>query len=496
MRGSDRHMTGAPHGRGRPGAVRAAAAIALAPVLLGGFLTLMTIPTAAQPSPSLKPAAAEAGRVAGPEVSTFTLDNGLEVVVIPDRRTPVVTHMIWYKVGSADEARGVSGVAHFLEHLMFKGTEKNPEGAFSRAVAELGGQENAFTSYDYTSYFQRVAREHLKTVMAFEADRMTGLRLTDEVVNPERDVILEERRSRVDGDPSSQLGEAVAASLYVNHPYGAPIIGWEHEIERLDRHDAIAFYERFYTPNNAILVVAGDVSADEVREAAQETYGKVARRADPGKRERPREPEPRAARRVALADPRVTQPAVQRSYLAPSYETATGDRAYALDLLAQILGGGSTSRLYKSLVVDKGVAANAGAWYQGDALDDGRLAVYASPRGGASLAELELAIDREIARLASDGPEPRELERAKTRLVADTIYAQDSQATLARTYGASLATDGTVEDVRVWPDRIRAVTAEAVRDAARETLDKRRSVTGELLPAPAPEAPALAGAPG
>ncbi|WP_155905145.1 pitrilysin family protein [Methylopila sp. M107] len=435
-----------------------------------------------------------AGRAFGPDVSTFTLDNGLEVVVIPDRRAPVVTHMIWYKVGSADEHRGVSGVAHFLEHLMFKGTEKHPAGAFSHAVAELGGQENAFTSYDYTSYFQRVAREHLKTVMAYEADRMTGLRLTDEVVNPERDVILEERRSRVDGDPSAQLGEALAATLYVNHPYGQPIIGWEHEIEKLDRHDAIAFYERFYTPNNAILVVAGDVSPEEVRAAAEDTYGLIARRADPGPRARATEPEPRAARRVALADPRVTQPSVQRSYLSPSYETAKGDRAYALDLLAQLLGGGTTSRLYKALVVEKGLAANAGAWYQGDALDDGRFAVYAVPRGDATLAELEVAIDQEIARVAAEGPSTAELERAKTRLVADTIYAQDSQATLARIYGASLATGGTVEEVRDWPDRIRAVTPQAVRDAARETLDRRRSVTGELVYAPATDAPPLAGA--
>ncbi|HEY0293145.1 MAG TPA: pitrilysin family protein [Hansschlegelia sp.] len=439
-------------------------------------------------APGLKPAEiVGTGRSAGPEVTTFTLANGLQVVVIPDRRAPVVTHMIWYKVGSADESRGESGIAHFLEHLMFKGTEKNPAGAFSHAVAELGGQENAFTSYDYTSYFQRVAREHLKTVMAFEADRMEGLQLTDDVVDPERDVILEERRSRVDGDPGAQLGEAVAAALFVNHPYGAPIIGWEHEIEKLDRRHAIAFYDRFYTPNNAILVVAGDVDADEVRALAEETYGKIARRAETGARLRPREPEPRAARRVQLSDPRVTQPSIQRNYLAPSYETAKGDRAYALDLLAQIMGGGTTARVYRALVVDRAIAANAGAWYHGDALDDGRFAIYAVPRDGRALIELEAAIDEEIAKIAADGPTASELERAKTRLVADTIYAQDSQATLARIYGASLATGGTIEDVREWPSRIRAVSAESVRDAAREVLDRRRSVTGELVAAPAAE---------
>lgn len=446
----------------------------------------MATATAADPLPGLKPSGAHDGaKATGPDVTTFTLDNGLQVVVIPDRRAPVVTHMIWYKAGSADETPGVSGIAHFLEHLMFKGTEKHPAGEFSHQVAELGGQENAFTSYDYTSYFQRVAREHLKTVMAFEADRMTGLVLTDDVVDPERDVVLEERRSRVDGDPSSQLGEAVAASLYMNHPYGTPIIGWEHEIAKLDRHDAIRFYDRFYTPNNAILVVAGDVSETEVREAAEDTYGKVARRADVGARFRPREPEPRAARRVALSDPRVTQPSVQRSYLSPSYETGEGDRPYALDLLSQIMGGGTTSRLYKALVVEQGIAANAGCWYQGDALDDGRFVVYAVPRGDTPLGELESAIDKEIARMASEGPGEAELQRAKTRLVADTIYAQDSQATLARIYGSSLATGGTIEDVAAWPSRIRAVTADAVRDAARETLDRRRSVTGELLHAAA-----------
>ncbi|MFD1332875.1 M16 family metallopeptidase [Methylopila musalis] len=434
------------------------------------------------------PAQADPARAAGPEIASFTLENGLEVVVIPDHRTPVVTHMVWYKAGSADEPKGVSGIAHFLEHLMFKGTANHPAGQFSKTVAELGGQENAFTSYDYTAYFQRVAKEHLKTVMGFEADRMTGLQLTDEVVNPERDVILEERRSRIDGDPGSQLAEAVAASLFVNHPYGTPIIGWEHEMEKLSRADAIAFYERFYTPNNAILVVAGDVEADEVRRLADETYGKIARRADAGPRQRPTEPEPRAARRVTLSDPRVTQPSLSKQFLAPSYETASAHEAYALDLAAQILGGGVTSRVYQALVVEKGVAASAGAWYQGDALDDGRFAVYASPRGDAALKEVETALDETVARFAAEGPSEAELARAKTRLIADTIYAQDSQATLARIYGASLATGGAIKDVQEWPARIRAITTTEVRDAARAVLVARRSVTGELLSAKTPDA--------
>jgi zinc protease len=234
----------------------------------------------------------------GPEVSSFTLGNRLEVVVIPDRRVPVVTHMIWYRNGSADDPLGESGIAHFLEHLMFKGTDKHPAGEFSQVVSALGGQENAFTSFDYTAYFQRVAREHLKTMMEFEADRMTGLVLDEGVVAPERDVVLEERRMRVETDPAAQLSEAMAASLFVHHPYGIPIIGWMHEIETLDRAHALAYYRRFYTPENAILVVAGDVTSDEVRELAETTYGRVAPRGEAPVRTRPREPEPRAARHV------------------------------------------------------------------------------------------------------------------------------------------------------------------------------------------------------
>src|SRR5919205_2404922 len=211
----------------------------------------------------------------GPEVTAFTLDNGLDVVVVPDHRVPVVTHMIWYRNGSADDPLGQSGIAHFLEHLMFKGTAKHPAGEFSQVVSALGGQENAFTSFDYTAYFQRVAREHLKTMMEFEADRMTKLLLEEAVVAPERDVVLEERRMRVETDPAAQLSEAMATALFVHHPYGIPIIGWMHEIETLDRDHALSYYRRFYTPENAILVVAGDVTETDVRNLADTTYGRV-----------------------------------------------------------------------------------------------------------------------------------------------------------------------------------------------------------------------------
>src|SRR5712672_2414589 len=224
--------------------------------------------------------------------ASFTLSNGLQVVVIPDHRTPVVTEMIWYKVGSADETPGKSGLAHFLEHLMFKGTSKHPVGEFSQTVLKVGGNENAFTSVDYTGYFQRVPREQLGKMMEFEADRMTGLILKDENVLPERDVVLEEYNMRVANNPDARLTEQTMAALYLNHPYGRPVIGWRHEIEKLGREDALAFYRRFYTPNNAVVVIAGDVTADEVKALAEKTFAKVPRVADTAPRLRAQEPPP------------------------------------------------------------------------------------------------------------------------------------------------------------------------------------------------------------
>jgi zinc protease len=423
---------------------------------------------------------------AGPEVAQFTLKNGLRVVVIPDHRAPVVTHMIWYRVGSADEQPGKSGLAHFLEHLMFKGTKQNPSGRFSQVLAEIGGQENAFTSQDYTAYFQRVARQHLPMVMEFEADRMTGLILTDENVLPERDVVLEERRSRTDSDPAAILSEAAQAALHMNHPYGTPIIGWEHEIRTLDREDALAFYRRFYAPNNAILVIAGDTTAAEVLPLAEKTYGLIA--ANPGVQQppRPQEPEPRTERRVELTDARVRQPQWSRYYLVPSYRLARPGEAEALDLLSHILGNGTISRLYRELVVDRGLAVNAGAWYSGTNIDMSRLGLYATPSPGTSLDALEAAIDEVIAKVARDGVSAAELDRAKTRLVADVVYAQDNQARLARMYGAGIVTGNSVEDIRDWPERVRAIGADAVQAAAREWLEARRSVTARLLPASTP----------
>jgi zinc protease len=422
------------------------------------------------------------------KIADFTLSNDLELVVIPDHRAPVVTHMIWYKVGAADETPGKSGLAHFLEHLMFKGTAKHPAGQFSQVVARIGGQENAFTANDYTAFFQRVPREQLKTVMEFEADRMTGLQLSDNVVLPERDVILEEQNQRVRNNPHARLGEQVDAALFLNSPYGKPIIGWRHEMEGLTRDDAIGFYRRFYGPNDAIVVIAGDIDPQAALKFAQETYGKVARRNGILPRHRPQEPPPVAARSLTLADPRVEQPSLQRAYLVPSFATAKKGQSEALEVLAHILGSGSNSRLYTALVVDQHVAVSAGGWYDASAVDPSKFGIYGVPRPGVTLPQLEAAADAVIAQVIDKGVTPAELTRSKTKLIADAVYAHDSQASMARWYGAALATGSTVADVEHWPDRIRAVTAEQVQQAARQWLDKRRSVTGYLIKDTSPQA--------
>jgi len=418
-------------------------------------------------------------------VSNFLLSNGMEVVVIPDHRAPVVTHMVWYKAGSADEPPGKSGIAHFFEHLMFKGTKNNAPGVFDAQIAEIGGEQNAFTSYDYTAYYQTVATDALDEMMALEADRMRNLTLTDQVIGPERDVVLEERRLRIEGDPDALLSEEVQATLYQNHPYRVPVIGWMHEMEQLNRDDALAFYDSFYRPNNAVLVVAGDVTAERVRELAEETYGKVERGPDLPPRLRPQEPEQNTSRTVTMRDERVTLPSFGRQWLVPPYRTSENNEAEALEILAEILGGGTRSRLYQELMVKGDLAASVGAYYNGTMLDETSFAVYGTPRNPADLEKLEAAVVAEVDRIKQDGVTPDEVERARKRLIRGMVFSRDSSSSMANIYGSALTTGSTVEDVGEWPARLRAVTAEQVRDVARKYLGDSVHVTGYLLPAAA-----------
>ncbi len=419
---------------------------------------------------------------------TFTLDNGLQVVVVENRRAPVVTHMVWYRAGSADEHAGTSGIAHFLEHLMFKGTETVPSGEFSKIVRANGGQDNAFTSWDYTGYYQTIARDRLELVMELEADRMVNLVLSEEDVATERKVILEERSSRTDNRPAALLGEQIRAALFMNHPYGRPIIGWRHEMETLSREDALDWYRTFYAPNNAILVVAGDIDAEELRPLAEKYYGVIPARELPP-RVRPQEPVQHAPRQVELSDPKVQQPSWRRTYLAPSQIRGASEHSDALTVLAELLGGSANSRLYTGLVVEQGLAVSVGAYYEPDSLDLGSFGFWGSPRPGGDpredLAKIEAAIEAEIESLLQDGVSEDEVERAKKRLLAGAVYARDGLSTGARVLGQALSTGKTIEDVESWPDRVRAVTADQVLAAAKHVFVPNRSVTGLLLPQPA-----------
>jgi zinc protease len=438
--------------------------------------------------------AALASPAVAQEVTTATLGNGMEVVVIEDHRAPVAVHMVWYKTGSADEPPGVSGVAHFLEHLLFKATDELEAGEFSRTVAENGGTDNAFTSYDYTAYHQRVAADRLSLMMEMEADRMNDLRLTPEDIETERQVILEERSQRVDSDPGAIAQEQMRAALFLNSRYGQPVIGWRHEMEALDLEDVLNTYDLWYSPNNAIVVVAGDVEPDEVIAMAEQHYGPIP--AEPGLPDRLRSQEPPqlAARRVVYEDPRVAQPYMVRSYIAPARDPGDQEEAAALVYLAEILGGSNfTSVLARELTFQSSIALGSGAGYSGTALDDATFGISVTPRPGVSLEEAEAALDAALAGFLEDGVDPEQLERIRTQLRASEIYALDNVAGLANRYGAGLATGLTVEDIQAWPQILQAVTAEDVMGAAREVLDTRASVTLYVSP-PDAAAPVAAAA--
>jgi zinc protease len=416
------------------------------------------------------------------DVTQFKLANGMEVVVIPDHRAPVVTHMVWYRVGAADEVSGKSGLAHFLEHLMFKGTKTHPPGQFDRLVDINGGDGNAFTTQDYTAYFQRIASDRLELVMQLEADRMQNLVLTNENVLPELNVVREERRQRTENDPGALLGEQLDAAMYTAHPYGKPIIGWMSEVAKLTREDALDFYKAHYTPANAILVVAGDADPERVKALAEKSYGGLQNTFTPKARDRTPEPAPIASRRVEMRDARVSAAMVQRSYLGPSMPTAGPREVYALELLADILGDGTRSRFYKSLVVDQKIAAYAGAWYSGDGLDSGKLGVYAAPNPGSDIGKVEQAMDAILADVIKNGVTEQELTRVKRRAEAEQIYALDDLAALARMAGMGLATGLSIDTIFDRNNDMAQVTVADVKAAAAKVIDARRSVTGVLLP--------------
>jgi zinc protease len=406
------------------------------------------------------------------------LPNGLTVVCLESRRAPVAAQMLWYRVGSADEPQGLSGMAHFLEHLMFRGTPTVPAGQFSRRVARTGGNDNAFTSFDYTAYHQQVARESLSTVMAMEADRMAHLLLDPATIETERGVILEERRQVVDNSPRAKFRERLNAALFVNHPYGRPVIGWEHEIRTIPRDALAAFHAKHYAPDNAILLLSGAVSPNEAMALAAEHYGAI-----PGKgvaaRVRPQEPPSLGDRRLSLRDARAAEPALTRAWVAPGFMT-DASAAYALELAAHIIGGGPGSRLH-AVLVEPGLATAASGWFSGEAVDATDFAIGAATRPGTKQETLEAALDGALKKLLDDGVTDAEVARSARQMTAGAVFARDSLMGGARVVGAALSVGMALPEIEAWPARIRAVTAAQVTEAVRAVL-ARPAVTGWLLP--------------
>src|SRR5262245_38539481 len=423
---------------------QALAALAVSGAMFFGYVT------AGETAPAPAAPAQKSGKA-----TQFQLSNGLKVVVIEDHRAPVVTHMLWFRVGGSDDPQGLSGAAHLFEHLMFKGTKKVPNGELSKLVARNGGQDNAFTTQDFTAYFQRIAKDRLPLMMELEADRMVNLDLSESNVLTERDVVLEERRLRVESNPQALATEQMDAALHLSHPYGRPVIGWMAEISTMTRAQAIDFYKSHYAPNNATVIIAGDVTPEEVRRLAQEKYGAVPQRMLAPRPEVP--PPPRLSEaRLEFAIAGTKLPQLIRYYRTPSYAKGPKGTAEALDMLSAILGGGPTSRLYRTLVVDKKLASDAGAFYSGTTRGPAEFGVYATPRDGVSFDTLETAMDQIVRSMSAAPPEAGEFERAKTRLVADYTYQQDNQFAQAQDYGTALSIGLTIADVEDWPNRIKA----------------------------------------
>lgn len=418
---------------------------------------------------------------------TFQLDNGMDVVVLPDNRAPVVTHMVWYKVGAVDEDEGKSGIAHLFEHVMFKETDDIGPEEFTTIVQRNGGQLNAFTSWDYTAYFERVAKEHLGKMMELEAERMTDLIINDDPEGPfisERDVVKEERRQRIDNNPGVILREKVLSEFWKGHPYEITVIGRMEEVSALTPQDGLDFYRKYYSPENAILVVAGDVTAAEVKALAEVHYGTI----EPtgtvtGERKWREAPPLTRTQLITHSDPKVRQPRWSRYYEGPSL-IRDREAALALDVGLDVLAGSMTSRLYQSLVEEQKIAIDIGAFAWSSLHDGGPAVLTGSPVDGVSLEELETAIMTELRKVLAEGFTDAEVTRVKNSMAASAIYARDSQTSMANIFGQTLAIGGTVDDILNYPDDIRAITTEQALEAVRKTFGEDRNyIEAHLLPA-------------
>ena len=426
-----------------------------------------------------------------------TLPNGLKVVVKEDHRAPTVTHMVWYRVGSLDEYNGTTGVAHALEHMMFKGTALHGPGEFNKLVAAAGGQDNAFTTQDYTAYFQQVPATGLAQMMALEADRMAGLKVDDELFSKEIAVIKEERRWRTDDQPRSKVYESLMGAVYQAHPYGRPVIGWMPDLDNMTAQDVRDWYQRWYGPNNATLVVVGDVQHEAVFKLAAETYGKLASRTLPTRKAQS-EPAQEGIRRITVKAP-AELPYLMLAWRAPALTDLEGKapacrEAYALQVLAAVLDGYDGARLGRGLVKERKLAVSAGAGY--DPISRGQQSLFmleGVPSKGVSIAQLEAALRAEISKIAKDGVTDAELRRIKAQLVASKVFSRDSQMGQAMQIGALEVLGLSWRDEDKMFEQLRSVSATEVQAAAKRLLTGDTLTVADLVPLPIdPKAPKAA----
>ena len=409
---------------------------------------------------------------------SFKLKNGMEVVVIENKRAPVIAQMIWYNFGSGIEKTGKSGLAHFMEHLMFKGTRKFPDNYYSNFISKIGGSENAFTSYDYTAYYQVFPKSELKKMMKMEADRMTNLTLTQENVEIEKRVILEERFQRIESDPSSKLDESMRSILFPNHYYGRPIIGWRHEIEGLSYEDVLSFYKENYKPNNAILVLSGDVDLEKAKKLSKKYFGKIRK----GKQESKLEvtdPDLNTNIFVKMQHPTVKQPIWKKFYRTISYKSDI-DNSIALDMGFKIVASGTSSLLYQNLVEDKKIFSVVGGYFQGLTKGEGNVYLYAISKEKKDSNEIDKIIMNEFKKIINEKLTSERFEIEKKKYFFDTIYKKDGVLNPAQIYGEALTVGLAFDDINKWQERLNNISLDDVKKALEKLYENKNYVIGEL----------------
>ena len=428
------------------------------------------------------PLAASASAVES-EVVEATLDNGLTVLVLEDRRAPVVANMVWYRVGSADEYSGVTGISHMLEHMMFRGSEQYEPGEFARIVSRLGGRQNAFTGRDYTGYFQIIGRDHWETVMAMEAERMQHLKLQEDEFQPERNVVVEERRLRVEDQPNSLLREQFMATAFLNHPYGQPVVGWMTDIQAYTLADLQHWYERYYSPGNAVVVVVGDVDAERVIQAAREHFGAIPAGDLPETKPRSETPQ-KGERRITVAAP-AELPYLLMGWKTPVLNTVDDPvDVYALMVAAGILDSGEASRFAREIVRGEELAGATSARYSPFSRLDDLFLIAAVPTAATDVEALEAALLEQVERLKEEPVSDSELERVQARVIASEVYQRDSVRSQAFQLGMLQTIGVGWQEGDRFVERVRAVTAEDVRRVVREYLVPERRTVGILDPQP------------